>query len=129
MAASWRGPGSTWLARVSVRNPRGRAGSDEQQSRRDQFQLVRKSMARSTSWARDAARAEAACPAANSIAARVVMSHRADETTADGGPRATTGAHAAAGRATPATCQASAEFFLRPGQAAAHRPSRARSSP
>ena len=86
------------------------------------------SMDRSTSWARAVAEAEtappAACPAAKWIAARVVMSHRRDETDAEADRGLRTAASAAAGSDDAAAGQAAAELLARPGQSAAERAGR-----
>ena len=87
------------------------------------------SMDLSTSWARAIAEAEmapaAACPAAKAIAARVVMSHRGDETDAEADRGASAAARAAAGKDDAAAGQAAAELVAGPGQPAADRAGRA----
>ena len=80
-------------------------------------------MARSTSRARDTAKVVSACPAANSIAARVVMSQSAGETKAEAESRAQYDGQCGGGQDQTATGEASAEFFLGPSKAAANCPS------
>ncbi len=80
----------------------------------------------STSWARArrGRAATAACPAANSIAARVVMSHRGDEIDAEADLETECSGETRGRQCHAAACQAAAELVARPGQSAADRAGR-----
>ena len=72
---------------------------------------------------REAERPAAACPAAKRIAARVVVSHRGDETDAEA-DRGQRRGHRGGGQDDAAAGQAAPELVARPGQPAADRPGR-----
>ena len=80
------------------------------------------SMDLSTSWARETEPNDgAACPAANWIAARVVMSHRRDEIDAKADREMSAATSPAPESDHAAASQAAAELVARPGQSAADR--------
>ena len=66
-------------------------------------------------------RGEAACPAANWIAARVVMSHRGDETDAEAERGVKDRGQGGGGQDDAAAGEAAAELVARPGHPAADR--------
>ena len=104
------GLGSSWLARECVRYPAPVAPATMSNKVVAISLSLFANMARSTSWARDAAKGEAACPAANSIAARVVMSQSAGETKAEADRGLSPTASAAAGKTRPRRVRPSAEL-------------------